>query len=379
MSFYEPELKKSLSILEQKPKFPFLVREKINRLAEELFGGTEQGIRRIAHEIKQGVRRNRMVYGSLNHEDEHFWGFTISNIFLNGVREGVRDLFFALDSDRDTEEEVELAIRFFPRELTRQTSSWNTREYPIISMQHNAGDIGRLRNTKTIPFVPLLARLGNEIGEMCEEERGGLVANHSTNGLLRLMLSSSPGAGPEHNQVVDDCCLGVLKRLREMNIFRKHDIQKYQLVHCLCKQPVFARMRFQYLCDWDPMSLVRANHYAGQPLNVAAIFSTLESFRIVFETGIRKLSIEKGICMLFRKSSLRKTIGFENCTPFQNACKRFGVEDVVRVVQHTIADYWDNEYDTKRTLIVACTDRTIHLDAVYFLLHMNPNVLDRYK
>ena len=73
-----------------------------------------------------------------------------------------------MDCDRDKEEELEVAIRFFLNVHTEQEAD---DEYPIFWQAMTSKNNCRL---KTISFIPLLARLAIELGLFEEVNRGGL-------------------------------------------------------------------------------------------------------------------------------------------------------------------------------------------------------------
>jgi hypothetical protein len=94
---------------------------------------------------------------------------------------------------------------------------------------------------------------------------------------------------------------------------------------------VFAENRFRVLVEWDPNALAHAGIDSGfTPHYHAAIRSTLQGFRMVFEYGIRYFPRKKGIGLLFRKH-----IYFIE-TPFECACEKFGYEQVMQVIEETL-------------------------------------------
>ena len=96
--------------------------------------------------------------------------------------------------------------------------------------------------------------------------------------------------------------------------------------------------------------------------------SSIRGFRLVFEAGIRYFPNKKGICLLFT------TDGYDD-TPFQEACGRFGYEEVMKSVEDTLIRNSDTPINTTEALIMAAIDENIHLDCVYFLLRRQPDIL----
>jgi hypothetical protein len=106
--------------------------------------------------------------------------------FLTKTKDDIHDMlcdnhvysknYDGLDSDRDTEEEVETTIMLFPEVLSRRKED-SLDSYPI---QHLASAVDHDRqvmlcNVKAVSFIPILARIAVEHGLFEEEERGGLI------------------------------------------------------------------------------------------------------------------------------------------------------------------------------------------------------------
>ena len=62
----------------------------------------------------------------------------------------------------------------------------------------------------------------------------------------------------EFDDSVDNKYLKVLLQLRKMGIFKKEDIQRYDLLKRLCQYYCyyFAEMRFRFLVEWDPNRII---------------------------------------------------------------------------------------------------------------------------
>ena len=146
------------SVLERKEKFPLQNINKIDALIEEF-------LRELGNDIDD------MLYYS-NELDE-------------------ADTYSGLDSDRDTEEEVETAIRFFPEVLTRSIEDDEGHlHYPIQGLAIARDEDGMWQcKVKTVSFIPIVARLAVEFGLFEEDERGGLLSidDESCNVLHHLM------------------------------------------------------------------------------------------------------------------------------------------------------------------------------------------------
>ena len=121
----------------------------------------------------------------------------------------------------------------------------------------------------------------------------------------------------------------------------------------------------------DPSSLIQDDGSYWLPLYLAASRSSMLGFRSVFEAGIKYFPNKKGISLLFQTSKRY------NCTPFHFACRRFGYEEVMKIVDDTLIRYSDTPINTTEALIMAAIDKNIHLDCVYFLLRRQPDILHK--
>jgi hypothetical protein len=239
------------------------------------------------------------------------------------------DNYHGLDSDRDTEKEIETAIRCFPEVLSTKVEDDEDDEnmYPIQFLAFTRNEDGGWRcNVKAVSFIPPLARLTIELGVLFdgEENRGGLLCHDFVrNNVLNYLMCSDRVElhNQERHENTDDTYLQVLVKLREMGIIQKEDIQRYDLLKSLTHQSVFAEKRFRFLVEWDPIALIRPYiQFDCLPIHFAASNSTIQGFRSVFEAGIRYFPKKKGISLLFKKDSN----GMHGITPFQDACKKFG-------------------------------------------------------
>ncbi|OEU11202.1 hypothetical protein FRACYDRAFT_270936, partial [Fragilariopsis cylindrus CCMP1102] len=205
-----------------------------------------------------------------------------------------------LDSDRDTEQEVETAIRLFPEVLTtKKIIVWHDDYdeliesfYPVqlLAFSHRGEPRSRRCNLKAISFIPLLVRLAKELdvfdimlGEQCGA--GLLIQDNGGNNVLQHLMLSDPWNEPyniEHHETVDSKCSQVLVQLRRMGVFKKEDIQIHFLLSILCNvEMFFADKRFRFLIEWYPSLLI---HRRWHPLLYAA---SIRQFRSVFEAGIK--------------------------------------------------------------------------------------------
>jgi hypothetical protein len=297
-----------------------------------------------------------------------------------------------LDSDRDTAQEVETAIRFFPDILSRRIEYYNEGYdrnylYPIHFMafawnpeeEEEEGEETCYRcNVKTVSFVPVVARLAIELGSFEEQYRGGLLcADDDGNNVLNiLMCTINPKRHKnnwEHHELADTKYLQVLIQLRQMGLLKKEDINRYDMLSRLCfnQDFYFAEKRFRFLIEWDPTELIRRDEYGCVPLDYAAInFPSIEMFRFILECGMRYFPKKKGISLPFQED-------MDNETPFQEACKKYGHKQVMMVISDTLNNPVTPLLNSADALLSAAIDDSIHLDCVYLLVRREPDVLQK--
>jgi len=125
------------------------------------------------------------------------------------------------------------------------------------------------------------------------------------------------------------------------------------------------------LVEWDPSALIKPNIYGGSPIGYVALatkYSSIREFQLIFEYGIRYFPKMKGINILFHKYNIGET-------PFQFACEEFGRDEVMKIIEDTLARYSDTPLNVAEALLSAAIDEKSHLDCVYFLLRRELDVL----
>lgn len=287
-----------------------------------------------------------------------------------------------LNCDRDTEAQVETAIRFFPGILSE---IYLGRKIICMQLTNRRWRKGRF-NFKAASFVPLLAKLGVELGQFQEEERGGL--NFRNDNMLK-MLSSNHFVedfetldSKEFYRLVDNTCLIVMKRLRELGLFKKEDIIEYNLIGSLLQGPVFPEQRFRFLVEWNPNCLaafidVRLFMRNLLPIKYAALCDDMDvaGFQKVLDTGMKLFPKKFGF--LFHKG-LNEQSPFRNKTAYQIACQKHGKENVDKIVDdawNTACAQDDKKHVGFDALLYASTEPIVHLDLVYSLLRRDPSLL----
>ena len=347
-----------ISAIQRKKELPLRTREKIDELVGHFFEHLKADIHCMLCSRYTAANENLQF-----EEDDEYYG---------------------LDSDRDTEEEVEAVIRLFPRVLSTvwpnrygdyeyRDDDYENRKHPIQLLAFSRITADFECNTKAASFIPLVARLAIEFGSFEEDKRGGLLCEDTDgDNVLHLLMLSEHTPPDRHNlqhQIIDLTFSNVLWRLRRRGLLKKEDIQRYGLLNKLCCHSFFAKNRFQFLAKWDRNALTHTDEDGSLPLYHVVHNTSIQGFKKVFDYGIRYYPKKKGINLLFRKNNLNKT-------SFQRACERFGYEEVMKIVDDTLTSYADTKpINTEEALLSAAIDENIHLDSVYFLLRRQPDVL----
>ena len=399
--------------------------------------------------IEQHVKNRTLLHSILN-EEEDFplrQRTKISDLVQEFVTKLGNDInammldqdyndYHGLDSDRDTQQELETALRLYPEIIAGRHNTLNNSRYDILPIQcitHMYGNDGKyVVNVKALPFLPLLVRLAIEFGSYDTDShhhhhpptappsttttlatRGGLLIPNQYEGnvLQRLVKNSHPSYGNvnQHNQVVDATCLDQLVLLQRSGWITQDNILEHTLVLKLCGETggrgggeeeagYFSPQRFRFLVDWNPQALLQTTTLGCLPLHYAAY--SLQGFRTVLDAGLRYFSQTTtttqrggrgvGIRLLFQKTD-------GGSTPIKTALHHFqyNKQDLMTVIEEILQRYTttdtvtgndnNNNNNFRRnndailddTILTAAMDESIHLDCVYFLLRRQPDALRR--
>ena len=391
-------------VLQQKTNLPVQTRNEIDVLIEEFLNTVKSNIDAAvtaadAAEAAEVAEQKHLKMMSVLEQKKKLPVQTDELIeeFLDTVKSNIHGMicsndlenYHGLDSDRDTEQEVETAIRLFPKVLTTKyiiglhddDDEYVESFYPVqlLAFSHRGEPSIRRCNLKAVSFIPLLIRLAIELevfGIWFGEELGGglFVQDDGDNNVLQnLMVSDSWNElhNREHHETIDSKYLQVLVQLRRMGVFKIEDIQRYDLLDRLCGDiSYFADTRFRFLIEWDPSSLTNSS-LRWLPLHHAASKSSIRGFGSVFEAGIKYFPNKKGISLLFHSP-----LHF-GPTPFRLACDRFGYDEVMKIVEDTLIRYSDTPINITEALMMAAMNKNIHLACVYFLIRRQPDILHK--
>jgi hypothetical protein len=296
------------------------------------------------------------------------------------------DIYLGLDSERDTEKEVETTVRFFPDVLTRRKQigrAYYPIQYLVAYADNEDEDINLMCNTKAASFIPLLVRLAIELGLFEEQDRGGLLCEDSAGSNILQNLVNRNDGNQERHELVDTKYLQVLIQLRKIGLFKKEDIQRYSLFAMLFLHDDYhlSEKILKFLVEWDPTALLQADEHGWLPLNYAAAKeNSIRGFQLLFQYGIFYYPKKIGISLIFKKTEDDGTPFESACgTPFESACINHGINEVLKVVEDTLILYASSENSQQlniaEALIMAATDEHIDLDAVYFFIRRQPDIL----
>jgi hypothetical protein len=116
------------------------------------------------------------------------------------------------------------------------------------------------------------------------------------------------------------------------------------------------------LVGWDPSALIQTDVHGYLPLHNVVNSTSIQGFQLVSEYGIRYFPKKKGISLIFKLNNRDGHI------PFQYACRKFGREKVMKVVEETIIRCYSSSSDNTpplniaEALMTAAIDENVHFD-----------------
>jgi len=388
------EREKTEKILRHREEFPSKLRDAIDLagIGEEITNAlsSERGFeplseplsdRAFLSEVYREVRD--FVYGHTIRYDYHQ-----QKQYLKWSEE-----WRGMDSEVDTEDQVEVAIRCFPKVLAEKVC---TREcvpvYPVFALTTSA---------KGVPFVALLANLGVELGfershELCRVDvfqDFGSVLQQLINNTTAKKLKGATEASPQ----VDEASLTALQRIRDGRwsmISRNDEIKqvRWLLKYRHTRSLAFVERRLRIIAEWDhsllrdfrPMSeadLLASEVHVPKPLLVFferwEFQCPFESFKPSgFDLQLYRVLVELGM------SNYPKELGFAFHTKAKHS--RDFDEETHRQIKHItceelsktlvrIKNNCSSSEITPRSLLVAVAGNdNICLDGIYTLFRSDP-------
>jgi len=186
----------------------------------------------------------------------------------------------------------------------------------------------------SVKYVPILAKEGTRHNVGGRGMRGGLLVEFPelVGDISNTLQLISHAGYPSDPIPFDTDFLDVIKELRKDNLFLKKDIKEHKLLYCSIHPN--AKLRFEYLADWDPDCLMTCTYDDDMSLS-HALFLHKTGY---YATGIEKFTI-------FLQNSLKhypQYLGFlfqedsEWKTAYERAVDKFGFDETFKVIQELI-------------------------------------------
>lgn len=265
------------------------------------------------------------------------------------------------DNEVDTDEEVELLIRLFPRVLTEKVIVADTNmKYVLVNYFPNPV-ASLLFQEKVASFFPLFAELGIEVDRFKEEDR------FSMNNLFGFLQSNSKDF------------LSVMKKLKEKGLVEKNDTCALMLSLFSGRYDKFPHDFFEtnlrFLIDWNPNILVKC----GRPINLLhtyAYFQHCEKdvriFEVIIELGMSHYPWELGF--VFHKITTMENSSHRTFFEIASIHGPEWIKDTVRdKILRTVGE--TNTTKLQDLVISAATNDEISLDGLYTLIRYDPMTL----
>jgi len=223
-----------------------------------------------------------------------------------------------LDDDKHTEEQVKAIIELFPDSLSQVDDDGNLPIQRAAVSGHEPGD------RSFVTFVPLLAKEGCRLGVGGEGERGGLfslVPDGSDENTMQWFVSLLYCSDGDPAKEFDSKRVQVLKKLRDMILLKKADIEEHHLVN-LSLHPRSKR-RFEFFVSWHPDSLrARVSAYFA----LKQLINSGEMFEMALKAGMKHFPEYLGF--LFWK--------VQGTTVIKNAFDKIAVSTVMNIIRKCI-------------------------------------------
>ena len=305
---------------------------------------------------------------------------------LNGnVPEGVQlsVQWHGLNSDIDTEDEAELAIRFFPRVLTEELSTDILG--PGMHIQVFRPIHLLITSPKAVSFVPLFLKL--------DADRGGRRPLFFHQGiLLQLLVNRYPKNlfGEEGSSELDEESLLVLTRMGLVKTDAIYGLISWLFEQAGVLQSAFVERRLRLLIDRNPSVLINSNISGSSLLNSFQEYDY--SLSVINSVGLMILETILELGIIHFPTQLGFAFHEFN---FHSLCGNYGRERVQEIFrdkligtlrQHSSSNYDiisnsnssssnNNNITLKALVLAAATNKNISLDGVYTLVRCDPVAL----
>jgi len=233
---------------------------------------------------------------------------------MNGFTQATGKALHRLGTSEPSEDTVKKMVEGIPSSLSYKDDA--SQLFPI---QFATWD------TRSIKYVPILAKEGikNNVGG--RDKRGGLLVADPRDDYHLSTLEMLVSVSNTSNVIpCDTACLNAMKELRKSGLLVKTDIKENLYLAC---HPA-ARMRFEYLAEWESDSLMARMH-DGVPYvhDIINNLSSLVSFTMYLRTSLTYYPRQIGC--LFLKNNDGKTA-------IRCAIKKHGTDKTFKAIQDCI-------------------------------------------
>ena len=285
-----------------------------------------------------------------------------ATIFLKDLDEDVAKFISndELDEEHYDEDDIRTLVQCVPGALSLKDDEYG-----------GAVPIYNVCMCENYSFIPVLAEEGMKINVGGDGMRGGLLCKDNIGGsvLKEISCNNRYRGDSEHYAMCDSRSLDVIKRLREIGLFEKEDIRKYNLLWRSCNE--WCSKRFNYFADWDPSAL--KDHNEGDTLlhsKMRWCVLKYSHFQLALSATLRHYPRELGLLLV--KDDKGKT-------PFQMARNEFGKEKAWKAIKKCLDEssggsriLGKNPQTNMYPFMFAAAGDTCELDLVYYLVRRNP-------
>jgi hypothetical protein len=277
-----------------------------------------------------------------------------------------------LSDEVHTEEDIRTVIQCVPGALSYEDEDGRL---PIENAAWRYNSNNTLMDASAVSFIPVLAEEGikNNVGG--KESRGALLRDDEDgcNVLNHLSRISENDCDIDHESF-DLRYLDCIKRLRQMGLFRKKDIENHDLLWDSCDY--IRSQRFNYFADWNPELLIESRDEGGDSvLHWCSSLGDIYTFETVLRTMLRHYPQELGLLLDQNDQGI---------TPFQNAYREFGEEAAWKTIKKCLdeSELWKSTFHKDAEpnvlpIIFAAEGDASELDVIFSLIQHDPIVLDQ--
>eukprot|EP00979_Chaetoceros_neogracilis_P016416 scaffold8007_cov263-Chaetoceros_neogracile.AAC.7 len=240
----------------------------------------------------------------------------LARTMMNGLTQATGKALHRLHESKPSEDIVKQMVEGIPSSLSYKDDA--SQFFPVQLA---------VWNIHSIKYLPILAKEGIKHNVGGRVKRGGLLVadprfGHNQNTLQLLVnIGSISNAIP-----FDTACLNAMKELRKADLLVKTDVK--DLLYLPCRPA--ARMRFEYLAEWDPDSLMARTHdgvpFIHHIINTST-HQSLASFTMGLRTALKYYPRQIGC--LFQKDNDGKTA-------VRRAIEKYGTDKTFKAIHDCI-------------------------------------------